>query len=333
MLRDRSGIHNMDRCRAFYETYGAPMIHERFGDYEERIAVGFAGEGSDCFGYDDYVSVDHDFGLGFVMWLTKEDYQAIGGRLAEAYREIVRMASGEEDSVMLYADGRRGPMTIDDFFRNILGVDVSAYGMGAGKTAEDISTRFWFTVSDDKLATATNGEIYRDDLGIFSNIRQQLLSYYPEKIRLLKLAEQLYHFSQNAQSNYARCMVRGDYVTANVCVAQGMKSAMSICYLLGKKYAPYYKWMRRGMDELDVPGGVCGLLDEIAVMPCQKEAWEGRVHNPYMINEDDLIVSGFEKIAVLIAAELQRQGITDDGNPFLDVHSKKLFAGIYGGQR
>lgn len=329
---DRTDIHNMDRCRAFYEMYGAPMIHERFGEYEDRIAVGFAGEGSDCFGYDDYVSVDHDFGLGFVMWLTKEDYEAIGGRLTESYREIVRMVSGEEDSVMLYADDRRGAMTTDSFYMNILGVDVSSYGLGAGRSAEDISPRFWLSVSDDKLATATNGEIYRDDLGIFTDIRNQLLSYYPEKIRLLKLAEQLYHFSQNAQSNYARCMVRGDYVTANVCVAQGMKSAMSICYLLGKRYAPYYKWMRKGMEELDVLGEVGGLLDEIAVTPCQKQAWEGRPHNPYTVNEEDLTVAAFEKIAVLIAAELQRQGITDDGNPFLDVHSKKLFAAIYGGQ-
>lgn len=330
---DKTNIKNRDRCRAFYEMYGAPMIHERFGEYESRIAVGFAGEGSDCFGYDDYVSMDHDYGLGFVMWLTKEDYQAIGDRLAESYREIVRLVSGEEDSVMLYADDRRGAMTIDDFYKNILGVDVSEYGMGAGRSANDISPRFWLAVSDDKLATATNGEIYRDDLGIFSDIRRQLLSYYPEKLRLLKLAEQLYHFSQNSQSNYARCMVRKDYVTAGICVAQGMKSAMAICYLLGHRYAPYYKWMRKGMNELDVPDGVCALLDEIAVTPCQKQAWEGRVHNPYAINDDDRIVAAFEKLAAIIASELKRQGISDDENPFLDTHSRKIFAAVYGGQR
>lgn len=330
---DRTNIKNMDRCRAFYEMYGAPMIHERFGEYEGRIAVGFAGEGSDCFGYDDYVSMDHDFGLGFVMWLTNEDYQAIGESLAESYREIVRMVSGEEDSVMLYADDRRGAMTIDDFYKGILGVDVSSCGLGEGKLAGDISVRFWLTVSDDRLATATNGEIYRDDLGIFTGIRSQLLSYYPEKIRRLKLAEQLYHFSQNAQSNYARCMVRNAYVTANICVSQGMKSAMAICYLLGRRYAPYYKWMRRGMEELDVLGEVCGLLDKIAQTPCQKQAWEGKVHNPYSVNGDDIVVSAFEQIAALIAAELLSQGITDDENPFLDVHSKKIFAAIYGGRQ
>ncbi len=56
-----------ENCRSnrrFYEEYVADLIHTRFGEYEDRIAVGIAGEGSDCFGYDDHISRDHDFGTG-----------------------------------------------------------------------------------------------------------------------------------------------------------------------------------------------------------------------------------------------------------------------------
>ena len=35
--------------RTFYEEKIAPMIHEAFPEYEKRIAVGLAGEGSECF--------------------------------------------------------------------------------------------------------------------------------------------------------------------------------------------------------------------------------------------------------------------------------------------
>ena len=61
-------VTGMELCRAYYETYGRAMIHEKFSEYEDRIAVGLAGEGSDCFGYDDEASRDHDWGPSFLMW-------------------------------------------------------------------------------------------------------------------------------------------------------------------------------------------------------------------------------------------------------------------------
>ena len=46
-------VSNLERSRTFYEKYGKTMIHEKFADYEDRIAAGLVGEGSDCFGFDD----------------------------------------------------------------------------------------------------------------------------------------------------------------------------------------------------------------------------------------------------------------------------------------
>ena len=43
----------IERSYRFYIGKVAPMIHDKFPEYEDRIAVGIAGEGSDCFGYDD----------------------------------------------------------------------------------------------------------------------------------------------------------------------------------------------------------------------------------------------------------------------------------------
>lgn len=312
-------MKNIDRCRLFYEKFGAPMIHEKFPEYEARIAVGFAGEGSDCFGYDDYISADHDYGIGFVMWLTGKDYELIGESLMNEYQQLVRSVIGEEDSVNIFVDDRRGAMKIGDFFANILGYDVVRDG---------ISNRLWFSVTEDKLATATNGSVFRDDLGVFTKIREALLEYYPENVWRVKLAEQLYHFSQNAQSNYARMMARQDYVTANICISQAVKSAMSIVYLLNKIYAPYYKWMRKGIEKLSVLTPVADILEEIALHSCQKEAWEGKFYDPYKLNTDDKVIVSFEKIASLILEELNRQNIVSGTNPFLDIYSKEIFASL-----
>ena len=50
------------------------MIKDQFPEYENRIAVGMVGEGSDCFGYDDSISMDHDYGIGFCMWIPQNTF-------------------------------------------------------------------------------------------------------------------------------------------------------------------------------------------------------------------------------------------------------------------
>lgn len=57
----------IEKNRRFYEEHVADLIHTGFREYETRIAVGIAGEGSDCFGYDDEISRDHDFGTGVCL--------------------------------------------------------------------------------------------------------------------------------------------------------------------------------------------------------------------------------------------------------------------------
>ena len=56
---------NLECSREFYETVGKKMIHTYFPEWENRIAVGLVGEGSDCYGFDDEISIDHDYAVGF----------------------------------------------------------------------------------------------------------------------------------------------------------------------------------------------------------------------------------------------------------------------------
>lgn len=316
-------------CKRFYEMHGIKMIHEEFPDYEARIAVGLVGEGSECFGYDDAISRDHDFALGFCLWLSEEDYRSIGGMLQKSYEQLL-VDFGDEflrengieaptKSVNKVLSHRRGVSSVREFYENLLNVKVQ-------KTSEGgyILPDSWRQISEEKLAAATNGMVFRDDTGAFTKIRENLLEYYPTKVWMMRLAEKLHGFAQTAQTNYARMMARQDYVTANLCVAKGMQYTMEIIYLLNQKYAPYYKWMRKGLQSLSLIDSVAPILDRIAVIPNQAAAWEGRSYSAYETNYKDEIVSCFEDIAEYLLMELKMQGVVKGTDTFLDVYAQDL---------
>ncbi len=138
------------------------------------------------------------------------------------------------------------------------------------------------------------------------------------------MAEKLHEFSQYAQSNYPRMMARKDYVTADICVAEGMKAAMELCYLLDCVYAPYYKWMRKGMETLGrrsaAPQKIIKLLDRISGLGLQAEAWKNVVYDSVKVNHEDQIMAAFDQIAEDLLGEIERQGLAQrrvsmDGQP------------------
>lgn len=290
-------ISNLDRSKKFYEEFGRPMIHSKFPEYEERIAVGLVGEGSDCFGFDDKISTDHDYDLGFCMWLTKEDFENIGKELQNEYEKLI-----SSDSRLSF---RRGVFEIEEFYDSILEEEPKEY----------------------QLATATNGEVFKDDLGVFTSIREDLLEYYPDLIWRRKIAQCMHDFAQYAQSNYARMMARKDVITANLCIAKAVESTMDLMYLMNRKYAPYYKWKRKGLECISGTAEVLGLLDKLVKMPVQTEAWDDTIYDAKTINTKDECVMLFEKIAELILKKLDEIGLVNVTDTFLENYMKQILEG------
>ena len=65
-------MKGLELSRAYFEEYGLPMLREQFPDWVGRIAAGLIGSGSECFGFDDAISQDHDFEAGFCLFLPGE---------------------------------------------------------------------------------------------------------------------------------------------------------------------------------------------------------------------------------------------------------------------
>lgn len=84
-------MKGMELAREYYEELGRPMLKGQFGELLERMAVGFAGAGSECLGLDDEISQDHDWGPAFCIWMTPEDYRNHGGSIQNAYDALPKM--------------------------------------------------------------------------------------------------------------------------------------------------------------------------------------------------------------------------------------------------
>lgn len=296
---NEKSISGIELSRKFYEEYGKAMIHKYFPQYENKIAVGFVGEGSERFGFDDEYSKDHDFGPGFCMWVTEQVYDEIGKNLQEEYDKLPLTFMGVTRVNTKMAQGRVGVSVIGDFYEKYTGY----------RQAPD-EPQQWMNIEDYKLATVTNGVVFRDDEGIFTEIRNEFVNQ-PESARLIKLAREIAAMAQTGQSNYPRSMARKDYVTAHICISEFMQHTMKCLFILNRKYAPYYKWMLQGTKGLDILPEVGDILRALADMEDQRSAWEGYNYESAKVNEADIKLLTIEIVAKLIINELHNQKLIE----------------------
>ena len=73
-MKGRIGsMQGLQLSRLFFEEIGRPSLEQNFGNILDELAAGLCGEGSECFGYDDDVSRDHDFLPCFDIWVKNRD--------------------------------------------------------------------------------------------------------------------------------------------------------------------------------------------------------------------------------------------------------------------
>jgi hypothetical protein len=270
--------------------------------YRERIAAGLIGEGSECFGFDDRYSTDHDFGPAFCLWLTDEDYREIGSMLADDYTKLPKTFRGFPTRNSRMETGQRvGVFSISDFIRRISGCEK------APKTFDE-----WWKVDETKLATLMGGKIFEDPLGLFTMLRSAF-EYYPEEIRLIKLANSLHAAAQAGQYNLPRARRRGDIGMMYFTLSEFCEAACQVGYLINRRYMPYYKWRMRGIDSFT-------LLPELRV----------NLESIMKTNPaDPAIDEKIEKLCSRITATLRHKKLTNSNDIYLETQSREVMRIAY----
>lgn len=298
-------VTGMELCRAYYETYGRAMIHEKFPEYEEQIAVGLAGEGSDCFGYDDETSRDHDWGPSFLMWVSDQVYAEIGEQLQAAYEELPSTFLGYTYRTSRQGAGRRGVQTIRNFYGRLLGME-HMDGIYKAMETENPGLIPFRQMEDSALAAAVNGSVFRDDEGIFTQIRTLLTEHYPERLRYLRIAEAAARFCQYGQYNSGRMLQRGDNLSGRIMLCRAAEEALKLAYYMEGKFPPHDKWLAEGVRRL---GGYEQLLQLL------QAALESRAAEGCRI---------MEQVGGLLAHGLYMAGYISDIDSFLEEHVAEL---------
>jgi tetratricopeptide (TPR) repeat protein len=238
---DYTNIKGIEICRKFYEYFGKPMIHRNFKEYENAIVCGMVGEGSECFGFDDEFSKDHDFGAGFCVWLDDDLYEKIGDKLQKAYDLLPKSFMGTERIKSIQSKKRVGVFSSTKFYTDLLECD---------EIPQTINE--WIEISPEKLALVTNGSIFTQTNNKFTEIRKYLLNKYPESVRLKNIAQNIAMMSQTGQYNYNRMLNRNDIVTAQICYNEFVKSSLKSINLIDGKYYPYYKWLYKSCENSEI---------------------------------------------------------------------------------
>ena len=302
-------MNGLELSRAFYEQFGAPMLHEQFPDEERCIAVGLLGSGSECLGFDDEISQDHDFEPGFCLLLPGEDVidRRTAFQLERAYAKLPKAFMGFRRSALAPVGGaRHGVLRASEFFTEKVGAPDGV-----------LTVDQWLKLPQQALLEATGGQLFRDDLGAVTAIRAAL-SAMPEDARRKRLSGQLLLMAQAGQYNYLRCLRHGEPAAAQLAVNEFVKSCIETVFLLNRAYAPYYKWSFRAMRRLKTLSLTAETLEYLLTTGNDGELAETKY---------DMI----ESTAGDIIDELQNQGLTKAICGDLEKHAYSVNDGIEDG--
>lgn len=234
-------MKGLDRSRVLFEESVLPKIREEVPEVIPYLAAGLVGEGSDCFGYDDEISLDHDAGTRICLWLEEEPFFRYEGALRKILELLSIESAGCEEPLL--NGWRSGVFEIGRFYEQLI------HSPGCPS-----SNREWLQAEEASLAAAVNGEVFLDNAGVFTKIRSDLLGHYPQDVFLFKLAQEAAICAQTGQYNYIRAVKREDAVTAQMIRAAFIDHYVRAVFLINRTYRPYYKWTYKALLSLSVLG-------------------------------------------------------------------------------
>jgi hypothetical protein len=242
-----------------------------------KFATGRLDYGSDVLGFDTPISMDHDWGPKFSLFLDPSDHPQL-------HKEIDTILANElpfevlgypthfgnhEDTTRWMVERFEYPIshgvsltTPQQFFKKYLGID----------PLNTLSIFDWLSLPSQKLGTIQSGKIFYDSLSTLTTGKENL-AWYPHDVWLHMLASQWRRLDQY-EPFMGRCGDVGDELGSTLVAANLVEDIMRLCFLYEKHYAPYLKWFGTAFNCLNHAQALHPLLENAIRLPDWKKREE-----------------------------------------------------------
>lgn len=261
----------LELSRVFYQEAVRPILEQTSPGL--RYAAARVGDGSEVLGFDTPRSADHEWGPRLNLFLAPEmaaeHSNALRKVLAERLPKQVRgwPTHFRESEDPLDPVGRM-QVTDGPVNHRVMLAEVGAWlhaRLGLDPAAREPSVRDWLAMPQQKLAEVTGGAVFHDGLGTLTAARRRL-AWYPDQVWRYLLACQWQRISQE-EAFVGRCAEVGDDLGSAVVAARLVRDVMRLCLLLGRRYAPYSKWLGSAFSRLEVASDLGPLLRGVLAAP------------------------------------------------------------------
>ena len=255
----------IDESRAFWGEVVAPLLQARFPDAAAQMAAGFFGYGSEVLRLDDQYSTDHHFGLRVNALLPAAVLASDGAAIED-------MLAAELPQVWRGRELREG-------YTRTKGVALASLEHHLSTTIglhhPPQSLTEWLAIPEEDITHVVAGEVWHDPSGQFSAVRGALAAYYPEPVRLRRLAHWCRYFSGMGVYALKRALLRDNMLYASTTFARSLRWGVQIAFMLDRRYYPYDKWLTDMFFRLPRMGARLAHIVEVA--PLLSTGWDEKL--------------------------------------------------------
>lgn len=230
----------IDISRSFFLEIVQPILAQHFPDVMSVTAFGVFGYGSEALRLDDEFSRDHHWGLRIDAMMPDDVFdrnrsavmETLEAYLPDTYRgQSLRQAH--------LAGAGLAPDKLSAFLQRTIGLS------RAPQTYEE-----WLRIPEADIIHVINGEVWSDPLGEFTSVRQALNKYYPEPVRLRRIAHWCRFYSGMGTYALRRAILRDNDFYATTRFSNAIRLGIQLAFLLDKTYFPYDKWLMAYFERL-----------------------------------------------------------------------------------